>query len=85
MLKQIIIKSFFLFILIFIKIKADDNLEISSFLLNVPTKGSLSDNSYHFYKLTLDQISQNNNQNLILRVDEDKSIEITENTQYYFN
>ena len=85
MLKQMIIKSFFLFILIFIKIKADDNLEISSFLLNVPTKGSLSDNSYHFYKLTLDQISQNNNQNLILRVDEDKSIEITENTQYYFS
>ena len=85
MIKQKIIKSLILFIIIFIKIKADDNLEISTFSLNVPTKGSLTDNSYHFYQLTLGQIPLNNNQNLILRVDEDKSIETIEKTQYYFS
>jgi hypothetical protein len=85
MTKNNIIKIILFLFSLFIKtIKSQSKPEIKKLELNVQTKGSLDDNSYHFYKLTLNLI-ENNNKNLILRVDEDKSNESVDNSQYYFS
>ena len=86
MIKNDIIKIILLLFSLFIKtIKSQSKPEIKNLSLNVQTKGSLDDNSYHFYKLTLNLIDGNNNKNLILRVDEDKSNESVGDSQYYFS
>ena len=86
MKKKNIINILFLFFSLFIQtIKADNNPKILPLTLNFPTKGSLEDNSYHFYNLTLNELNPQIKQNLILRVDEDKSNENSENSQYYFS
>ena len=86
MAKKNIIKIILLFFSLFIKtIKSQSKPEIKNLALNVQTKGSLDDNSYHFYKLTLNLTDSNNTKILILRVDEDKSNESGYNSQYYFS
>ena len=85
MLKHNIIKIFLLLFSLVIRIKPQEFLKISSLELNKPKKESLLDNSYHFYQLTLDKILPNNNQNLILRVDEDKPNINNETIEYYFS
>ena len=85
MKKRNIIKYFFILFSLIIITKADENQKITSIQLNIPTIDSLEDNSYHFYELTLGQVPPNNQQNLILRVDEDKSDENIESTEYYFS
>ena len=57
MKKKKIINILFLFFSLFIQtIKADNNPKILPLTLNFPTKGSLEDNSYHFYNLTLNEL-----------------------------
>ena len=85
MISQNTIKILFLLFSIITKISPDENILISPLTLNTPIKNSLSDNSYHFYKLTLGQIEYNNQENLIIRVDEDKPAEPNSQTEYYFS
>ena len=89
MLNIFFIKIFFLFSSFIVEIKSEDNLELLSLSLNIPSKGSIPDNSYHFYQLSLGQILYNYKQNLIIRVDEDKSNTLSgqtsEKNQYYFS
>ena len=86
MAKNNIIKIILLLFSLFIQIiKSQSKPEIKNLTLNVQTKGSLDDNSYHFYKLTLNLIDNINTKILILRVDEDKSNEIDDNSKFYFS
>ena len=85
MISQNTIKILFLLFSIITKISPDENILISPLILNTPIKNSLSDNSYHFYKLTLGQIALDNQENLIIRVDEDKPAEPNSQTEYYFS
>ena len=85
-MNQNIIKALFLLISIISKINTEENKIILPLTLNIPTKDSLSDNSYHFYQLTLGPIANNTQENLIIRVDEDKPNESSQGkTQYYFS
>ena len=78
-------KSIFLLYSLFLLINCSPKQPIFSMQLNVPEKGSLNDNSYIFYKLTLNEIPLDNLQNLILRADEDK-VEVANNSiQYHFS
>ena len=78
-------KYIFLLYSLFLLINCSPKQPIFSIQLNVPEKGSLNDNSYIFYKLTLNEIPLDNLQNLILRADEDK-VEVANNSiQYYFS
>ena len=85
MIKQNMIKLFLLLSSLVFKINSQENKKISFLTLNIPRKESLSDNSYHFYQLTLDTIIPNNQLNLILRVDEDKPNVYNEKNEYYFS
>ena len=89
MSKKFLIKILFVLTSFIIKIKCEDNLKLLSLSLNIPSKGTIPDNSYHFYQLSLGQLLHNYKQNLILRVDEDKSNSVSfqssEKNQYYFS
>ena len=80
-----IFKIFFLLYILLITANSSPNQPIYPIQLNVPEKGSLNDNSYIFYKLTLKEIPLDSQENLILRADEDKS-EVTDiGIQYHFS
>ena len=83
--RQNFIKLFFILLILLIQTKSSPNPPIYSIQLNVPEKGSLNDNSYMFYKLTLEQISLDNQENLIFRADEDKSDNDYKGIQYHFS
>ena len=89
MLNIFSIKILFLLFSFIAEIKSEDNLELLSLSLNIPSKGTIPDNSYHFYQLSLGQILYNYKQNLIIRVDEDKSNALSgpysDKNQYYFS
>ena len=80
-----ILKYFFLLYVLFVITKAAPNQPIYPLQLNIPEKGSLNDNSYAFYKLTLKEISVDNHENLIIRADEDKSEILDNGIQYHFS
>ena len=80
-----IFKIYFLLNILILTAKSSPTQPIYPIQLNVPEKGSLNDNSYIFYKLTLQEIPLDSQENLILRADEDKS-EVTEiGIQYHFS
>ena len=80
-----IFKIFFLLNILILTTLSSPTQPIYPIQLNVPEKGSLNDNSYIFYKLTLQEIPLDSQENLILRADEDKS-EVTEiGIQYHFS
>ena len=78
-------KQILLLLILFLYTKSSPNQPIYPLKLNIPEKGSLNDNSYMFYKLTLNEISQNIKENLIIRADEDKSVTSDNNIQYHFS
>ena len=78
-------KQILLLLILFLYTKSSPNQPIYPLKLNIPEKGSLNDNSYMFYKLTLNEISQNIKENLIIRADEDKSVSSDNNIQYHFS
>ena len=78
-------KEFFILFILFITSNSAPNPPIYSIQLNVPEKGSLNDNSYIFYKLTLKGILPNNQENLMLRADEDKSAASISGVPYHFS
>ena len=79
------IKTFFFLYMLFILSKCAPNQQIIPIQLNIPETGSLNDNSYAFYQLTLKEISLDNQENLILRADEDRSGVSDDTNQYQFS
>ena len=82
--KNIFNQLFLLFILLIFS-KSSSNQPIYPIQLNNPEKGSLNDNSYMFYKLTINELPPIIQENLIIRADEDKSIPGENSIQYHFS
>ena len=76
---------FLILSLLFIFTNSSPNQPIYPIQLNFPETGSLNDNSYIFYQLTLKHIPPDNQDNLILRADEDKSDVANNSNKYHFS